>query len=241
MEREQDAPEAPGPELASSTWSDVAGGPPRILVVPVGSCEQHGPHLPLDTDTRIARAVVDGVAARRSDVFVAPAVAFGASGEHQSFPGTLSIGTEALTTVLVELGRSAFPPGGGPFRGLVFANGHGGNLWAVRRAVDVLEGEGRPVRWWAAAPPGGDAHAGRTETSLLLAIAPAAVGSSRPVGNTAPPEQLLDAMRAGGVAAVSESGVLGDATGASAEEGLRLLDALVERLSHRLDQAFPGS
>lgn len=241
MEREQDAPEASDQELASSTWTEVSGGAPRILLVPVGSCEQHGPHLPLDTDTRIARAVVQGVAARRADVVVAPPVTFGASGEHQSFPGTLSIGTEALTTVVVELGRSAFPPGGGPYRGLVFANGHGGNLWAVRRAVEVLREEGRPVTWWAAAPPDGDAHAGRTETSLLLAIAPEVVRSARPVGNTAPMAELLDAVRAGGVGAVSDSGVLGDATGASPDEGQYLLDALVSSLSDRLDEVFRGS
>lgn len=241
MEREQDAPEAPGQELVSSTWTEVAGGPSRLLLVPVGSCEQHGPHLPLDTDTRIARAVVQRLAGRRPDVVVAPPVAFGASGEHQSFPGTLSIGTEALTTVLVELGRSAFPPHGGPYRGLVFANGHGGNVWAVRRAVQVLHDEGRPVTWWVAAPPGGDAHAGRAETSLLLAIAPEVVGPGRPAGNIAPMAELLDAMRAGGVGAVSDSGVLGDATGASADEGRVLLDALVENLSGRVDEVFGTS
>ncbi len=241
MEREQDAPEAPDQQLASSTWTDVAARPSRVLLVPVGSCEQHGPHLPLDTDTRVACAVVDRVAARRSDVVVAPPVAFGASGEHQSFPGTLSIGAAALTTVLVELGRPASPPDGGPDRGLGYATGHGGPLWAVRRAVQVLEDEGRPVTWWAAAPSGGDDHAGRTETSLVLAIAPDAVGPSRPVGNTAPAAVLFDAMRAGGVAAVSDNGVLGDATGATAEEGRVLLDALVEDLSDLLDERFETS
>lgn len=241
MEREQDAPGAPDHELASSTWTEVADGPSRLLLVPVGSCEQHGPHLPFDTDTRIAQAVVRLVAARRADVVVAPPVTFGASGEHQSFPGTLSIGTEVLTTLVVELGRSAFPPDASPYRGLVFANGHGGNLWAVRRAVEVLREEGRPVTWWAAAPPEGDAHAGRTETSLLLAIAPEVVRSARPVGNTAPVAELLDAMRAGGVGAISDSGVLGDSVGASAEEGRQLLGALVESLSARLDEPFEVS
>lgn len=225
--------------LADATWTEVSADPPHVLLVPIGSCEQHGPHLPLDTDTRIAVAVADGVAARHDSVSVAPAVAYGSSGEHQAFAGTLSIGTEALTTVLVELGRSAFPPeGGGPFRALVFVNGHGGNLWAVRRAVEVLGHEGRPVEVWAPAVPDGDAHAGRTETSLLLAIAPGTVGAERPVGATEPMADLLDAVRAGGVGAVSPNGVLGDAIGASAAEGRTVLGALIDDLD-RVVRAVP--
>ena len=83
-----------------------------MLLVPLGSTEQHGPHLPLDTDTRIAVARCAGRVGRRRcrprlAVLVAPAVAYGASGEHEGFAGTLSIGQEALESVVVELGRSA--------------------------------------------------------------------------------------------------------------------------------------
>ncbi len=88
-------------ELGDSTSSQLQGIPSG-LTIPVGSTEQHGPHLPLDTDTRIATAVAREVTARLSDGpqlhwMVAPAVAYGASGEHQSFPGTISIGTDALS------------------------------------------------------------------------------------------------------------------------------------------------
>ena len=223
--------------LGSRRWTDVAASRPPVLVVPVGSCEQHGPHLPLDTDTRVAVAVAVAVAAQRSDVAVAPAVAYGSSGEHQDFAGTLSIGTDALRAVLVELGRSAFPDpaAAGPFAHVVFVNGHGGNHDALRAAVEVLAGEGRPVSAWRPTIAGGDAHAGRTETSLLLAIAPDVVGPERPVGATAPIGDLLPVMRAGGVAAVSAVGVLGDARGASAAEGRTLLAALVDDLRDHLD------
>lgn len=225
--------------LGSRTWVEVDASPPQVLLVPVGSCEQHGPHLPLDTDTRIAVAVAEAVAGLRADVTVAPAVAYGSSGEHQEFPGTLSIGTDALRAVLVELGRSAFPDPtvAGPFRRVVFVNGHGGNHEALRAAVDVLAVEGRPVSAWWPSIPEGDAHAGRTETSLLLALAPAAVGPERPVGAIAPLAELLPALRSGGVAAVSPEGVLGDASGASPTEGQVAFDALVQDLEAHLERS----
>jgi len=98
--------------LGHSTSGQLRGTSPTILI-PLGSTEQHGPHLPLDTDTRIASSVAEAVVneltrgSRPDDLLVAPAIAYGASGEHEGFPGTVSIGTEALKTVLVEYGRSA--------------------------------------------------------------------------------------------------------------------------------------
>lgn len=214
-----------GRPLGERTWGGVAADRPVVLV-PVGSCEQHGPHLPLDTDTRIAAAVAAGAAARLAVTCVGPSVTVGASGEHAGFAGTLSIGVEALTTVLIELGRSADWSAG-----LVLVNGHGGNVAAVRRAIEVLTGEGRRALAWSAAVPGGDAHAGRTETSLLLALAPDLVdlGAAEP-GRTEPLATLLPALRTEGVRSVSPNGVLGDPAGASAAEGRALLDALVDDL-----------
>lgn len=194
-----------------------------LLVVPLGSTEQHGPHLPLSTDALVAAAVAAALADRLGAV-LAPVLPFGASGEHQDFPGTLSIGTPALTTVLVELARSAATWA----EGLVLVNGHGGNADALAAALALLRAEGHRVTAVHCGVPGGDAHAGRTETSLLLHLRPDLVGEQRPVGATGPIDELLPALRAGGVAAVSPSGVLGDARGASAEEGERLLAAVVD-------------
>ena len=115
--------------LADATWPDV-DEPGLLLAIPVGSCEQHGPHLPLDTDTCIATALAEELATRRADVMVAPAVAYGSSGEHAGFAGTLSIGQAAIELLLVELVRSA-----DGWRGVVLVHGHGGNADPVARAV----------------------------------------------------------------------------------------------------------
>ena len=216
--------------LGPRPWPEVPRSHVRLLV-PLGSCEQHGPHLPLDTDTRIAVAVAYGAAARCPDTVVAPALAYGSSGEHAGFAGTLSIGQEALELVLVELARSS-----DHFAGVVLVNGHGGNVEPVGRAVARLRAEGRAVRSWSPRlARSTDAHAGRTETALMLAIAPDLVLLDRAEpGRTIPLQELLPALRAGGVAAVSANGVLGDPTGATAAEGHAALADLVDHLVHVL-------
>ncbi|HEX7132089.1 MAG TPA: mycofactocin biosynthesis peptidyl-dipeptidase MftE [Iamia sp.] len=215
-------------KLSRLTSPTVPGG--ATLVVPLGSTEQHGPHLPLGTDTAVAVAVCDRLAARRADVVVAPALPYGSSGEHAGFAGTLSIGQEALERVVVELVRSA-----DAFAAVVLVSGHGGNAEPLARAVAVLRSEGRRVEAWSPRIAGGDAHAGRTETSLLLALDPAAVWLDRAeAGATAPLSELMPALRDGGVRAVSANGVLGDPTGASAAEGEQILDALVADLERSL-------
>jgi mycofactocin precursor peptide peptidase len=218
--------------LGGRVWPEIDGRP--TLLVPVGSVEQHGPHLPLDTDTRIAAAVAARAATGAR--LVAPPVAYGASGEHEGFAGTVSIGHEALRLLLVELGRSAARWAGR----LVFVNGHGGNVSSLVEAVRLLRYEGRDVAWFACAA-GGDAHAGRTETSLMLALDPALVRSERAAGNTVPLADLLPAMRGGGVAAVSPNGVLGDPAGASADEGERLLAAMSDSLGAAITRWTPDA
>jgi len=211
--------------LAGSTWPDVPEAP--LLVVPLGSVEQHGPHLPLTTDTAIASAVARAAVPALDGAVLAPALAYGASGEHEGFPGTISIGTAALTGLLVEYGRSACRWAGR----LLVVNGHGGNLDALRAAVPLLRSEGRDVAWFPCAVPGGDAHAGRTETSLMLHVEPTVpVGRRAVAGVTTPLGELLPRLRAEGVRAVSPTGILGDPAGASAQEGAELLDGLVARL-----------
>lgn len=214
----------------TTTQATARAAAAHVLVVPVGSCEQHGPHLPLTTDTDIAVALADALVARRSDVLAAPAVAYGSSGEHAGFAGTLSIGQEAVELLLTELGRSATAT----FARVLLVSAHGGNAAPVGRAVRLLRAEGRDVRAWAPRLAG-DAHAGHTETSLLLHLAPERVRMPAAVpGDLRPLADILPRLQADGVRAVSPNGVLGDPTAASAADGGRLfataladLDALI--------------
>ncbi|MGY1618999.1 mycofactocin biosynthesis peptidyl-dipeptidase MftE [Geodermatophilus sp. SYSU D00691] len=211
--------------LDGLVWPDVPESP--LLVVPLGSVEQHGHHLPLTTDTAVAGAVAEAAADRLDGAVLAPALAYGASGEHEGFPGTVSLGTEALTGLLVEYGRSACRWAGR----VLIVNGHGGNLEALGAAGRVLRYEGREVAWFPCAVPDGDAHAGRTETSLMLHVEPEGVLGDRAVaGATLPLERLLPRLRVEGVRPVSPTGVLGDPAGATAGEGAELLAGLADRL-----------
>jgi mycofactocin system creatininase family protein len=220
--------------LGELRWPDVrdAARPP-IIVVPVGSCEQHGPHLPLDTDTRVAMALADAVVQsfEPGEVVVAPPITVSASGEHAGFPGTLSFGNAVVESMIVELVRSADWSGG-----VVLVNGHGGNAIAVRRAVSTLTHEQRRVLAWWPHITGSDAHAGHTETSLMLAIAPDLVRLDRAErGRTEHVTDLIDELRSGGVRSVSPNGVLGDPQGASALHGRSLLTRLTIDLVAAVD------
>ncbi|WP_154677338.1 mycofactocin biosynthesis peptidyl-dipeptidase MftE [Parafrankia discariae] len=235
-------PDAGRTGLSGQAWTDIAGRP--LVLVPVGSFEQHGPHLPLVTDTTVAVAVAEGAARlllrRRpaEPVLVAPPLTYTASGEHQSFAGTISIGGPVLHLVLVELIRS-LSTWAGP---VVFVNAHGGNLRGLTDAVTQLREERHDVAWvpcaatdatdaaGAGAGAGaGDAHAGFTETSLMLHLAPDQVDMTRAAaGNTTSLDELLPALVTGGLAAVAPSGVLGDPTAATAQDGERILRRMVE-------------
>ena len=210
--------------LGRCTSPEASGRP--TLLVPIGSCEQHGPHLPLATDTLVADTIAHTAAGRTTGSMVTPPLAITASGEHAGFAGTLSIGTDAMAHVIVELVRSADWADG-----VVLVNGHGGNRDAVERAVTTLSQDGRAVLAWWPIVRGGDAHAGRTETSMMLAIDPGAVRVDLAErGATDPLETIERRLRHGGMRSVSPNGVLGDPAGATVEEGRRILDELVADL-----------
>jgi mycofactocin precursor peptide peptidase len=225
------------PPLADDYWPSVDESPRAMLVLPVGSLEQHGPHLPLDTDAFLATAVASGLHALRPSSGLAPTIPYGASGEHADFPGTLSAGADALRLLVIELVRHASLFWGG----VLVVNGHGGNLRALQAATETCRYEGRRLDVVHLSTQGGDAHAGRTETSLLLHLAPERVRlEAMESGSLAPVGELMPALVRSGVRAVSPNGVLGDPTGATAAEGARVYEALVARVVAAYDACLPG-
>ncbi len=215
------------PGLATMTWPEAHEAADSLLIIPLGATEQHGPHLPLDTDSRVAVALANKLAHRHLNIVVAPVLAYGSSGEHAGFTGTLSIGQEVLEHLLIELVRSADDWHGG----IVLLCGHGGNAAPLKRAIDLLTSEGHRVMAWHPRLANGDAHAGRTETSLMLAIAPEFVHLNRALpGATEPLSNISHTLQTKGVKAVSPNGILGDPTGASKKEGQQLFETLSDNL-----------
>ena len=197
-----------------------------ILAIPVGSCEQHGPHLPLGTDSIVAEALCAYLSAANSRVVVGPTLSVTSSGEHAGFAGTLSIGAPVTASMIVELVRSAEWADS-----VVLVNGHGGNASATTTAVATLRAESRRVTDWWPHIDGGDAHAGHIETSLMLHLAAHLVHMSRAeAGDLRPLPEIADELIRSGMRSVTSNGVLGDPRGASREDGERLFAQLVDQL-----------
>ncbi len=255
----------PGPSLPSGrdfarlAWTEIDAMPEKervVLVQHIASLEQHGPHLPLDTDAVIGEAVLSAALARldgAAPLLVLPTLPYGKSNEHIGFAGTVTLGAEALLAVLGEIAASLRHAG---FRRLVLFSAHGGNRSVLEIAARDLRSQHHslfvlPLSLWQMLPPapleagsGTDLHAGDAETSLMLAIRPEAVRAEAAVTEL-PPASLTERLYGGDtpVAWVSRdlttSGVIGDSKGASREKGERLLALLAERLAHRL-HAFYG-
>lgn len=228
----------PAFRLTETPWTELPDNP--LLLIPIGSTEQHGPHLPFSVDSIIAQEVATSVADLLADthhlpVVLAPPVSYGASGEHQGYPGTLSIGHEALFSVLVELVRSASLWA----KRTIFINGHGGNVQTLKSAVSQMQLEGHDVTWYPSVFENAtDAHAGFDETSVMLATAPSTVNMSKAQpGNTRPLSDLLPQLKEGGLLSVTESGVLGDPSGANQNTGQSLLVKVVSQLVGKIAHA----
>jgi mycofactocin system creatininase family protein len=215
--------------VSAATTSELSERTP-LLILPLGAWEQHGPHLPLDTDTIIINRVVGDVIADQIlsniDLIVAPTIAITASDEHQGFAGTLSAGTQALKDAVVAICRSASWA-----RGICIVNGHGGNTDALAAITSALQYENITHSIWSLPSyAGGDMHAGHTETSLLLHIAPEQVRDFTLQSGAPFTDNIVDAMREHGVQGISENGIIGDATTATASHGIAVLNLYTRSL-----------
>ncbi|MBM3557142.1 MAG: creatininase family protein [Alphaproteobacteria bacterium] len=224
-----------------------------VLILPVASMEQHGPHLPTAVDTILVGAIAKRaarIASPATPVVVAPTVWFGLAEHHMDFGGTFTVSFATFAAVLRDLVGSATRHG---FRRILLLNGHGGNISAMDVMVTELTREFRiPVAtatYWLLIPEALRAtledqitvlHACEAETSMILALAPDLVAADRlgeakgSRGEAA--EELLASgiKRWRGFKELTATGVIGDARRASAAKGEKLLAASAEALAHLL-------
>jgi creatinine amidohydrolase len=224
-----------------------------LVIVPVASLEQHGPHLATGVDIVLATAVAGRTARRMAEagapVVVTPTVWTGLAEHHMAFGGTVTLGYDAFAAVLRGIVHSAARCG---FRRVMLLNGHGGNAEAVAVAAGEFATEfGIKVAagtYWHLAGDGfapvleaqtSVLHACEAETSMMLALVPEAVRRDRLAEAHGPHSTRVEGQPSAlqcrrSFRAVSESGVIGDARPASAEKGERLLEVAAERIAAML-------
>ena len=218
-----------------------------IALLPVGATEQHGPHLPLDTDAFDADYLARKVAEACTDPrpLVLPAIAYGVSYHHSDFKGTLSIGNESLARLVYDIGMSAADNG---IRKLVIINGHGGNAPALNHAAQMINrdarifvcvdtGETSDVDIAALVETPNDVHAGEIETSTSLAVRPHLVRLGEALREIPRfSSRYLDFTSKRGVSwyaytdKISESGIMGNPLLADAAKGKKIWEIMIAHL-----------
>jgi len=227
-------------------------------ILPCGSIEQHGPHLPVDTDIFDADLLARKVAEACSDPkpFVLPSVSYGVSYHHEDFPGTLSISNEGLSKFIYDLGMSLAKNG---IKKLVILNGHGDNGPTLNFAAQMINrdanifvcvesGESSDTDIHKVVDTANDIHAGEIETSTSLASRPHLVDMDRAEDASIDfASQYLNFTSSRGVPwyirtkKISESGVLGNPTRATREKGLKIWDIMVAHLVRFIEELKKSS
>lgn len=227
-----------------------------VAVLPIGAVEQHGAHLPTGTDSTCAEGLVEQAVSMVDDqdrVVLLPPFSYGYSHDHHGFPGTISLPHRVMEDVIVAILTDVLASG---FRRMLVVNGHGSNdrlvYYALRTVRDraAVDHLAAGVTYWKAAPdelrlrrvtpPGGMAHAGELETSLMLHFAPTTVRMEHAEASFAEPytawrgDDILDSGRA----VVPErfmdrtsTGVVGDPTSSTADAGADFAAAIARRLA----------
>lgn len=235
--------------LGELTWPEAKERFAQVdmALLPVGSIEQHGPHLPLDTDAFDARYLAEAVAARCSAPrpLVLPLIPYGVSYHHDDFSGTIGVGPDTLATLVRDVGVGAARNG---IKKLIIVNGHAGNGPALHFAAQLLNrdtriftcvdsGESSDADVYRMAETPNDVHAGEIETSTALALRPELVRMDK-ARKFVPKfsSHYLDFTSKRSVtwyartARISSTGVLGDPTKASREKGDRMWSVMVGNL-----------
>ncbi|MDP9017792.1 MAG: creatininase family protein [Candidatus Eremiobacteraeota bacterium] len=245
------------------TWPEVkaAAADGRLAVVPIATIEDHGPHLPIDTDLRLCQAVCEAAVARVADrAVLVPAINHGYSPHHMDFPGAITIGAHTLIDYGLDVCRSLAHHG---FTRILIVNGHGSNtpfIDIISRLTVVETGIlAAAVNYWAAPGVreaaeglresekiGGMNHACEFETSLYLAIRPDLVNMDKALHELShrPSENYWTDLIGGDGplvmmehwSALTQSGVMGDPTKATAEKGIKLLEASAQGIVTLIDE-----
>ncbi len=244
--------------LGELAWPDVEAFLTQhdVIVIPVGSCEQHGPHLPIDTDAFDAFWLSKKAAERAECVLVAPPINYGVSMHHMDFPGTVSLSPPTLEQLAYEIAISLIKHG---FKKIVFENAHGGNTPALLAAAQRIKAENPKV--FVAVDSVNlipdyiekeietvyDAHSGEFETSTTLANREEHVVKERiakPQIRFPPCKYTKMGLKERGpkvswafrIKEISSTGVVGDPTKASKEKGEEAWKLTIERLADLLKE-----
>ena len=234
---------------AHKTWPEIEAYLKTVdtVLIPCGSIEQHGPHLPVDTDFFDARHMAWQVAERCEEPkpLVLPAIPYGVSYHHENFKGTLSVTNDALSRFVYDIGMSLAQNG---VKKIIILNGHGDNAPTLSYAAQMINrdahifvcvdtGETSDVDLYKLIDTPNDIHAGEIETSTTLALRPDMVQMDKAVNETVQfGSKFLDYDDERGVSwfvhtdHISNSGVMGDATKATAEKGHKMWELMIKNM-----------
>ncbi|HVX03265.1 MAG TPA: creatininase family protein [Nitrososphaera sp.] len=212
----------------------------KKAIIPIGSLEQHGPHLPVSTDTLIAEHV-SRLVAQKVDALVLPALAYGVSFEHDPM-FHVSLRNSTLSAMVCDMCASLAGHG---ISDIVIINGHHGNIGALQYIAQDLGGRipsGTSINvlhYWHQMKERELGHAGEVETSLMLAIAPELVRMDRAKAGIKKPTKSKAAYASianspGSFVKITGNGVWGDPKNASAETGHRLLEEIIAGLARTI-------
>lgn len=246
------------------SWKDVdtLERDSTLIIIPTGAIEQHGPHLPLDTDifnaTAISEAVAEHFTHGEKRVLVAPPIWWGTSPHHLGYPGTLSLRNETFANIITEVVSSLM--GHGFYRFLVI-NGHGGNAGNLTATISQMKQDLSisivTLSYWTmikqtlidigTSPIGGMGHACEMETSLALHLRPELVRMDLAIAEM--PNEMTSwsrtDFRQGGPVGIpldfkrnTQQGIMGDPTVATAQKGKRIFDDARIAISSCIEELF---